>query len=99
MTKRCCLDCSSTFQKILLYDVGTASCRVTAEPAEVGAAAAYDSESKRHVLAAGLSSLLGHANLVTLNTAGFRVRGAAQVPAQHCPLYWASGWSLLFGPL
>lgn len=72
---------------------------VTAEPAEAGAAAAYDSESKRHVLPAGLSSLLGHANLVTLNTAGFRVRGAARVPAQHCPLDRAGGRSLLLGPL
>lgn len=35
---------------------------------------ADDSESKRHVLPAGLFSLLGHANLVPLNTGDIRIQ-------------------------
>lgn len=51
---------------------------VTVGLLEVRPAVASDSESKRHVLPAGLFSLLGHANLVTLNTGDIRVQDQDQ---------------------
>lgn len=47
---------------------------VTAGLLEVRPAVAYDSDSERHVLPAGPFSLLGHANLVTLNTGDIRIQ-------------------------
>lgn len=51
---------------------------VTAALLEVRPAVASDSDSEQHVLPAGPFSLLGHANLVTLNTGDIRIQDQDQ---------------------